>query len=349
MPTNLLPGTQIFSFISVGNFLAPLLGGVLYSKIGNAGVFGLGLAVLAVDLFMRILVIEKKVAKRYDSSYKDPQHIGDLDVTATHNDNTDNDDEVAQQPQSSTDEEQPLLGTRKDETQNFKLSKDQPAIARKITILPLLTDPRLLTAFLVALVQALLLGNFDATVPTTAQELFGLDSLKAGLLFIPLGAFDLVIGPLAGWFVDRYGTKPAAILGYSFLVPLLVLLRVPHEGGTDQIILYGALLALCGIGLAVIGAPSVVEAGAVVQKYYEANPDFFGEQGPYAQLYGLNSMVFSLGLAIGPALAGELKQQLGYGNMNIVLAAISFATAVLCFVWLGGKPRMLTTRKWHQR
>lgn len=320
----------------MGNFLAPLLGGALYSKTGTAGVFGLGLAVLAIDLLMRVLVIEKKVAKRYDSY---------SDVTATSRDEGQNDGAEEAQAQSGADEEQPLLGNKRDNNK-FKLSKDQPAIARKITILPLLADPRLLTAFLVALVQALLLGNFDATVPTTAQELFGLDSLKAGLLFIPLGAFDLVVGPLAGWFVDRYGTKPGAVLGYSFLVPVLILLRVPHEGGTDQIILYGALLALCGIGLAVIGAPSVVEAGSVVQSYYEANPDFFGEQGPYAQLYGLNSMVFSLGLAIGPALAGELKQKLGYGNMNIVLAAISLATALLCFVWLGGKPRMLT-RKGH--
>lgn len=339
---------QIFSFISVGNFLAPLLGGVLYSKTGTAGVFGLGLAILAVDLFMRILVIEKKVAKRYASDDEAPRHIGDLDVTAPDNSNGTNDHAVndQDQPQRDVDEEQPLLGKKKNEADNFKLSPNQPAIARKITILPLLTDPRLLTAFLVALVQALLLGNFDATVPTTAQELFGLDSLQAGLLFIPLGAFDLVVGPLAGWFVDRYGTKPAAVLGYSFLVPVLVLLRLPHEGGgPEQIVLYGALLALCGIGLAVIGAPSIVEAGSVVQQYYEANPDFFGEQGPYAQLYGLNSMVFSLGLVVGPALAGELKQRLGYGNMNIVLAAISLATAVLCFVWLGGKPRMLAQKR----
>lgn len=320
---------------------------MLYSKTGTAGVFGLGLAVLAVDFLMRILVIEKKVAKRYACSDEDPQHIGDLDVTANDNNNGTNDEVNQEQPQQGADEEQPLLGKKKDETENFKLSANQPAIARKITILPILTDSRLLTAFLVALVQALLLGNFDATVPTTAQDLFGLDSLNAGLLFIPLGAFDLVVGPLAGWFVDRYGTKPAAVLGYSFLVPVLVLLRVPHagDGATDQIILYGALLALCGIGLAVIGAPSVVEAGYVVQRYYEANPDFFGEQGPYAQLYGLNSMVFSLGLALGPALAGELKQRLGYGNMNIVLAAISFATAVICFVWLGGRPRMLTRKR----
>lgn len=326
--------TQIFSFISVGNLLAPLLGGVLYEKTGYAGVFGIGLAVLAVDFIMRVLVIEKKVARRYDAA--GPQSVGDLEAIESNNQEGDEPEHA----NSEQGEEEPLLG--KKENDLFKLSKDQPAIAQKITILPCMTDPRLLTALLVAFVQALLLGSFDATVPTTAKELFGFDSLKGGLLFLPLGAFDLIIGPLAGWFVDRYGTKPCAVIGYGYLVPVLILLRLPQPGGKDQILLFGGLLALCGIGLAIIGAPSIVEAGSVVQKYYEANPDFFGDQGPYAQLYGLNSMVFSLGLAVGPLLAGELKQVLGYGNMNVVLASISLATAVLCFVWIGGKPKFLT-------
>lgn len=283
---------------------------------------------------MRVLVIEKKVAKRYSAA--DPQSADDLEAVQNHNLEG---GEPGEANSGEQGEEQPLLGNK--EIEHFKLSKDQPAIARKITILPCMTDPRLLTALLVAFVQALLLGSFDATVPTTAKELFGFDSLKGGLLFLPLGAFDLVIGPLAGWFVDRYGTKACAVIGYGYLAPILVLLRLPHPGGKDQILLYGGLLALCGIGLATIGAPSIVEAGSVIQKYYEANPDFFGDQGPYAQLYGLNSMVFSLGLAVGPALAGELKQVLGYGNMNIVLASISLGTAVLCFIWIGGKPKFL--------
>ncbi|KAI3400417.1 hypothetical protein diail_3038 [Diaporthe ilicicola] len=331
---------SIFSFISVGNLLAPLLGGVLYEKTGYAGVFGIGLAVLAVDFIMRVLVIEKKVAKRY--STEDSNSVDDHEAMNSHNAGA---DESGQANSGEQGEEEPLLGKR--ETERFKLSKDQPAIARKVTILPCMTDPRLLTALLVAFVQAMLLGSFDATVPTTAKELFGFDSLKAGLLFLPLGAFDLVIGPLAGWFVDRYGTKPGAVIGYGYLVPVLILLRLPRPGGKDQILLFGGLLALCGIGLAMIGAPSIVEAGSVIQKYYEANPDFFGDQGPYAQLYGLNSMVFSLGLAVGPALAGELKQLVGYGNMNIVLASISFVTAVLCFVWIGGKPKFITGHKWR--
>lgn len=308
----------------------------MYSKTGFAGVFGLAFAILFIDFAMRLLVIEKKVAKRYEVN--DSNSADNSNTTP----NRDQDGGECGQGEDSNGEEEPLLGKRED--QDFKLSKDQPAIAHKIKILPCLKDARLLTAFLVAFVQALLLGSFDATVPTTGQELFDFDSLKAGLLFLPLGAFDLVIGPLAGWFVDRYGTKPGAVIGYGYLVPVLILLRLPHAGGKNQIILYGGLLGLSGIGLAIIGAPSIVEAGAVVQKYYEANPDFFGEQGPYAQLYGLNSMVFSLGLAVGPELAGEVKQKLGYGNMNVVLAAISLVTAVLCYAFLGGRPKWLSRR-----
>lgn len=318
----------IFSFISVGNLVAPLLGGVLYNKAGYAGVFGIGFAVLSIDFVMRLLVIEKKIARRY--GFTDSE---DENGTAASHDNT----------EQADGEEEPLLGN-KAESDRYHISSDQPAIVHKLPILPCLKDPRLLTALMVAFVQAALLGSFDATIPTVGQELFNFDSLRAGVLFLPLGISDFALGPLFGWAVDRYGTKPAAVGGYSFLVPCLILLRLPHAGGKDQIILYAALLGLCGVGLAAIGAPSIVEAGAIVERYYQANPDFFGQKSPYAALYGINSMLFSAGLAVGPLLAGELKQVTGYGNMNIVLAAICAVTATLSFVFIGGKPRMLQAR-----
>ena len=320
----------------MGNLCAPLLGGVLYEKAGYPGVFGIGFAILAIDFTMRLLVIEKKIARKYEA--QDPSSVNDLNTTPSHQQDGAQDDE--------DNEEQPLLGSKEEDEKAFKFSENQPKIARMIPILPCLSDPRLLTAFLVAFVQAALLGNFDATIPTVAEELFNFNSLKAGILFLPLGVFDFLLGPFFGWAVDKYGTKPVAVGAYGYLVPILILLRLPHAGDTDQMILYGGLLALCGIGLAGIGAPSIVEAGAVVQKYYEVNPKFFGEEGPYAQLYGLNSMVFSAGLTVGPELAGQLKQAVGYGNMNLALGGICFVTAVLCFVYIGGKPRILTSRKY---
>lgn len=343
---------SIFSFISVGGIAAPTLGGVLYEKTGYEGVFAIGAVILVIDFLMRIVVIEKRTALKYEVD--DPSTVSDLTAARERErDHADrNPDEEAQQSQNQNgsihgSEEEPLLGGKAPGEEYYRLpTRDElSGFSRAVPIIPCLKDPMLLTALLVALIQALLLGSFDATIPTVANELFGFDSLKSGLLFLPLGVFDLILGPVFGWCVDHYGTKPVAVLAYGFLVPVLVLLRIPHEGGQDQIIVYAVLLGLCGIGLAGIGAPSIVEAGAVVQKYYEVNPEHFGDRGPYAQLYGLSNMVFSFGLAVGPELAGELKQVIGYGNMNAVLAVVCLLTSTLSFLYIGGKPRLLRRSK----
>ncbi|KAI9811152.1 MAG: hypothetical protein M1827_005603 [Pycnora praestabilis] len=319
---------SIFSFISVGELAAPVLGGVLYKKTGDAGVFGAGGAILAIDFIMRLLIIEKKTAASYapsietnDSNYREED--GDV-------------------PRSES-EEDPLLGRKEEE--EFKVPPDQPKWVQKFPLSYCLRDPRLLTALLVAFVQATLLATFDATVPTEAQDLFDFDSLKAGLLFIALDIPYLILGPIAGWAVDRYGTKPAATFGFGYLVPVLILLRLPQHGGTDQIALYCAMLSLCGVGLAFIGSPSIVEASQVVESYAKANPTFFGANGPYAQLYGINSMVFSAGLTMGPLLSGGLREKIGYGNMNVVVAGISMVVAILSFFFMGGKPNFLKKRQ----
>lgn len=110
-------------------------------------------------------------------------------------------------------------------------------------------------------------------------------------------------------------------------------------------ILYCALLAVCGVGMGVIGSPSIVEASNVVQKFDRANGvEVFGKNGPYAQLYGLNSLVFSAGLTVGPLLSGSLRDSIGYGNMNLVVGCLSAVTAVLSFIFVGGKPGILRSK-----
>lgn len=235
-----------------------------------------------------------------------------------------------------------MLGTEKKE---YEVPPNQHSWVQKFPFSYCLKDPSLLTALLVAFVHASLLASFDATVPIEGQELFGFDSLKAGLLFIALDIPYLILGPIAGWVVDRYGTKPAAVLGFTYLVPVLILLRLPHGGVRSQIILYSAILSLCGIGLAIIGSSSIVEASQVVQKYHKANPGFFGANGPYAQLYGVNSMVFSAGLTVGPLLSGGLRDKIGYGNMNLAVASLALITAVLSFLFVEGTPQSIKTRK----
>ncbi|KAF1839417.1 MFS general substrate transporter [Decorospora gaudefroyi] len=315
----------IFSFISVAGLFSPIVGGVLYAKSGYKGVFGVGIGLVGIDFILRVLMVEKKIAQRYAS----PQ-LQTSDSQPTGN-------------QEDTTEQTPLLANSSITFDRYRLPKPGNRFTRTLPILMLFRHTGLLTAIWIGFMQALLLGSFDATVPLVASKQFGFDSLKAGLLFLPLGGADFLLGPVFGWCVDRYGTKPASVLGFTWLVIALVLLRLPTEPSivstldTGHLIaLYVCLLAISGVGLAIINSPSIVEAGNVVEKYYRANEDLF-DQAPYAQLYGINSMVWSGGLTVGPLLAGALREKIGYGNMNAVLASICAFTAILAALFIGRK------------
>lgn len=318
--------------MAIGVLWAPFLGGVLYKKAGMQGVVTLAISVLAIDLVLRLLVIEKKTS--YEAGYG---HTGGNEGP---NDQTDD----CADPEASH-EEQRLLDGARGADKDFKLSDEQTWIARVVPILPCLSDPSLLSALFGSLVHAILMGSFDATVTTVSRELFGFDSFQAGMLFLPIGIMQMICGPIVGWVVDRHGTRIAAVFAFGIMVPVLLLLRLVHAGGIAQVILYAGLLSFAGISLAGVGTPAIVEAGAVIDRYYKANPNLFGEKGPYAMVYGINGMVFNAGLTIGPALAGGLKDAIGYGNMNIVLAAISGAAVWLCFLYMGSKPRTVTRKR----
>lgn len=78
----------------------------------------------------------------------------------------------------------------------------------------------------------------------------------------------------------------------------------------------------------------------MVERYFANNKELFGDQGPYAQLYGMTNLFFSLGLTLGPEVAGGLKERIGYGDMNAVLAGICAGIAVLSFVFIGGRVKV---------
>ncbi|KAF3045743.1 hypothetical protein E8E11_008620 [Didymella keratinophila] len=316
----------VFSFISVAGLFSPICGGLLYAKTGYNGVFGVGIGLVAVDFILRILMVEKRVRDKYLPEY---------DAATEHNNSAETDNEQA-----------PLLPDSNTHNidERYRLTPPKNRVTRALPILLLLRDPGLLTAILIAFIQAALLGSFDATVPLVAESSFSFDSLKAGLLFLPLGGADFFLGPVFGWAVDRYGPRVFSVIGFAFLVSTLVLLRLPVENSIVEkldnghlIALYASVLALNGAGLAIIGSPSIVEAGRLVENYSKANKDIFSEGAPWAQLYGVNSMVFSGGLTIGPLVAGTLREKIGYGNMNVVLAGVCAVTAMLSALFIGRK------------
>jgi MFS family permease len=307
----------IFSIIGVGEVIAPVVGGVLYHKAGEAAVFLIGLTLLTIDFIMRMFLIEKKVAAKYMILVED---VGSEDTLADENE--------------EVDETTQLVA--KEDPDEWNIPEDQPVWIQTFPILYCLRNPRFFTAQVGSFMQATLLGVYDSTIPTETVDLFGFNSMHTGLVFVPLVLTYLVCGPIAGRGVDKYGTKPAATFGFLWMVIPLTLLRIPKSG---DIVLYCALLALGGIGLAFISSPSIVESNHVVERYYKANKTFFGAKGPHAQMYAITSISFCLGLTIGPLIAGFLRLKIGYGNMNAVIACMSLLVGIKSFVYLGGQPK----------
>lgn len=299
------------------------------AKKGYDGGLWVGGGVVAVGLLLRVLRVEKRVIYKY---------LPHSDAGIRQSDGMD------------AGEREPLLRhpeTSSDSDERYRPSPPKTRITRDLPILLLPADPGLLTAILIASMQAALLGSFDATVPPVAESSVSFDSLQAGFLFPPLGVADSFLGPVFGWAVDRYGPRLFSVLGFAFLVPTLVLLRLPREQAilykldTGHLIaLYASLLALNGVGLAIIGSPSMVEAGRLVENYSKANEEVFSGGAPWAQLYGINSMIFSGGLTVGPLAAGSLREKIGYGSMNAVLAGVCAVTAVLAALFIGRKEQV---------
>lgn len=48
-------------------------------------------------------------------------------------------------------------------------------------------------------------------------------------------------------------------------------------------------------------------------------------------------MIWSAGLTVGPLISGALREKIGYGNMNVVLASVCGLTALLTALFVDGK------------
>ncbi|BFZ58285.1 hypothetical protein PYCC9005_005347 [Savitreella phatthalungensis] len=298
---------SIFSFISTGELAAPLLGGVIYDKVGYYGTLVVAFALLGLDFILRGLLIEKKTARKYERrTFADDRDFGEAEGPT---------------------EETSLLPSD-DKT-------PQTLITRVFPLAEVMKNPRLLAAFWLAFVGASIVTAFDATIPTVAKDYFGFSSLQAGILFAPLTVPYLLVGPVAGWWVDRKGPKQPAVIGYTLTACSLAALYFVRPGGKPQIILYSILLALNGTFSAFSGSSSFVQASTIVEDFSQRHPKFFGPKGAHGALYGCYNVAYSSGMLAGPLIAGGLRDAIGYANMNLVLSAVSIVTAVIAYFYIG--------------
>lgn len=286
------------------------------------------MAAIALDLLMRVFLIERKVAADYQIS---DEHLKEHSKGEAHVHDS-------QPEEIQPTEEDALLPTRKRGD-----TDSQSSTAGYRSMAHCLRSPRLIVALGMTFLQAFIFGVYDATLAAEAESKFNFSSLEAGLLFLPLGLPNLFLAPVVGKAVDKYGTKTVTTIGFGSLVPCFAFFRVPTDQIGDfhlKVAIQCSILLLQGIFGSMISVPSIVEATHAVEDMIRHSPHMFDSKGPYGQLFGLNTLVFNAGLTVGPICGGLLREHIGYGNMYVFVAGLCAIAAVCAFVIIGRKTTM---------
>jgi hypothetical protein len=264
---------------------------------------------IGLDIVLRLALIEKKTAAKWDgiTVVETPHDIGGNEGQITVNN--------------------PLsLGAA---------TKMKYRVGNASRVIKLLISQRVLAGLWGALVQALLLTAFEATLPLRVRQIFHWDSLGAGLVFLP-AILPTFAAPIIGSLGDKYGSRYFAATGFVLASPLLICLRfVTHDSVTQKIMLL-LLLFLLGVANLVGFPPLMAEITYCIVEKEKQHPGVFGEKGAYALAYALFNMAFAGGCLIGPIWGGFVKNKAGWGVLCWTLGLFSAFTAVPTVLWVGG-------------
>lgn len=324
---------QAMGYVSVafstGVLIAPLLGGVVYARAGYYAVFYMTFSVIAVDIILRLALIEKKIAVRWDI-------VSEVELQSS----------MKQEDTAAASSQEPSsMPVPKQE--GTSLTNSNAAIAFKRSRVPpvllLMKSRRMLAAFWATFVISSLLTAFDATLPLYCNRIFGWDSLGGGLIFLAL-VIPSFSGPLVGKLSDNFGPRWLASIGLAAALPFWVLLRLVDHNNLKQKVLLCALLMLIGACVALV-VPSVMsEFTYIVDAKEKQQPGIYGANGAYAQAYSIFNVAWASGALVGPVWAGYVEAAGGWGTMTWSLGAFSAVSAVPVALFTGG----FITRKKHQ-
>lgn len=168
----------------------------------------------------------------------------------------------------------------------------------------------------------------NVIVPLVGDELELSAAAVGFLVAIGTGA-DLLLFPVSGWLMDRFGRLAAIVPAFSLLGLGLLLLGLSPT-------VFGAIVS--GV---VMGVGNGMSAGTMLTLGGDLAPP---DAGPFLSALG---MMQDLGVVLGPLLVGWLADAAGLGTSAVVLAVVMFVAIAWIVVVLGDTSR--PTRPWITR
>ncbi|GAA5863358.1 hypothetical protein JCM3774_005264 [Rhodotorula dairenensis] len=328
---------------SCGQAIGPPVGGVLYERMGYRAPFVFSLILVGVDLILRLFIIEKHNALKYIHAghyipnfeapgYVDPAHTIDSQKTCT----------VAVVPDSELKQPAEPAGplSRSQIGVDNAVSDEAPqahhaALKSKIPthwigLWHLLQSPRAMTTIALTFLNGFVVGALQDTGMTLyLEEEYGLTAFGAGLVFLGFVVPTFFASPLAGWLVDRWGTKWIMAFGTLLCIPMYPLLIIK-----GPLALFIFFLTMIGIGVSAFITPTTVDLALVAAR----NPTI-----TTAHVFSLFNLAFSVGSLIGPIVGGQIVSGVGilrgWTAICILSAGLTAMILPAIVVWVGGPLR----------
>lgn len=330
--------------MSLGILIAPLLGGVVFDNGGYNAVFGMCYGLIGLDIILRLLLVEKKVAAKWDPEAAEVvRAIGRASQIAQLRPH---DEEGGILPDTASEKGRPALADTSSSEEPIVTNSRLPSKATKKPlrerlppIISLLYSRRLVSALLGSLMTSVVLGAFEGTLPLYVSRIWNFNATGAALLFLAI-VIPTFLAPVFGMIGDRFGGRYPASLGFLVGAVPLVCLRFIDKNTIGEKVLLCVLLAIIGVSQAAVTPILMAEISGVVEAkekrmLAEGKPGY-GRGGGYAQAYALFNMAFAGGTTIGPLIGGAVVSGSGWGTMGYMLAILYGFSAIPTFLWMGG-------------
>ena len=303
--------------LSFGLLLGPVLGGVLYEYCGYFQVFLPAFGLIAMEIILRMMVIEKEKKPIPPTSQSSSSTEATQKDPLVH--------EIPSDPASHPRELESLLQPP---------ATTQSANAYKA----LLTSPRFVMTLAALLILNSIANGFDSTLVPYIQEAFHMPATQAAALFLALAA-PMLLAPISGWLTDRYGARLPILSGLTLAIPSQILLSLVSKGATMPFLKLAVLLAIMGLTFALAMAPLQVEANFVVHQMEKETPGGFGSHGILARAIGLMTTVISAGGFAGPLYAGFVRVSAGWKALELLNAGLCAGILAFLLLSTGGFKR----------
>ncbi|KLO05710.1 MFS general substrate transporter [Schizopora paradoxa] len=289
--------------LNVGLVIAPPIGGALYNRFGYRGPFVFAILVAFFDLVGRLLVIERKDARKWGHDPGRGLATGvsiELERRQTVQqqrefDKTQMDDVSIDVPQAVTPQAVTQPTTPAEPAED---SPRRPQISTKRALLLMIRSPRIATATWATVVFAITISALEPTLPLRMQEVWNYDSKAVGLVYLAMAVPTVFMTYLSGWTSDKFG---AAIITFiCFIAASLWYLCLM----TRVLWFFIMSLIISNMLLNGVSAPLSAEFASIKRSINEIG---------YAHVYGAFNIAYGLGTLVGPITAGQIYDQASNG------------------------------------